>query len=272
MLTAQEMVGTDAFSLRGSNRGLIFSAWWNLALLLMSAAALPFDHRVILGLNPWIKPIKFEISVIVFDLTIAALLAALCRRVARPRWQATIAWGVGISMIVENSIIAMQSLRGVRSHMNYTTWFDGIAFSVMGLFILINTVLLTVLLLLYLVSRTGLPRALTLGIQLGLLFILAGSAEGALMVSRYSAHTVGGADGGPGLFFVNWSTGHGDLRIAHFFALHALQLFPLAGWAISRTRMPEWVQSAAMASLAALYSAGLWLLFSQAVAGRPLLG
>ena len=201
------------FRSSGENRGLMLSVWWNVMLLVLSVAALPFDHRRIMGLNPWIKPIKFELSVILFLLTIAVLLSAVGRSGQWRRLRQTISWGIGLSMIVENSIIAMQSLRGVRSHMNYATLFDGVSFAVMGVAILISTVLVSILLGLYCIARTGLPPALTWGIRLGLLMLLAGSVEGSLMIA-HGAHLVGAADGAPGLPFVNWSTQYGDLRVA----------------------------------------------------------
>jgi hypothetical protein len=267
-MTWREMIGGEWLSSLGPNRGIVLGVWWNVALLALSVAALPFDHRRILGLNPWVKPIKFEISVIIFLMTMAALLAALGRLGDRPRARRRLAWGFGVAMIVENTIIAMQSLRGVRSHMNIATPFDGAAFGVMGLFIAFNTVLVAVLLLLYLRTRTGLPTAVTWGIGLGLAMLLAGSLEGGFMIVRYWGHTVGGKDGGPGLAFVNWSTQHGDLRVAHFFALHALQAFVLAGWAMGKTPLKAWAQTAATVAFAVVYSGIVWELFEQAVRGE----
>jgi hypothetical protein len=70
---------------------------------------------------------------------------------------------------------------------------------------------------------------------------------------------------------VNWSRDHGDLRIAHFFALHALQAFPFLGWLLSCTAMPVKPQLALTCIGAAVYLGAVWLVFHQAMAGRPLL-
>jgi hypothetical protein len=83
-------------------------------------------------------------------------------------------------------------------------------------------------------------------------------------------HTVGAPDGGPGLPFLNWSTLHGDLRVAHFFALHALQFLWLTGWLVGRTKLGPLAGSLAVAAVAIVYTGLDWLLFSHALAGRAL--
>ena len=249
--------------------GIAVGVWWNIALLVGSLGAMPFDHRTILGLNPWIKPVKFEISVIVFLITIGILLRALGQDGNWPKSRRWLGWGFAIAMIVENSVIVLQAARGVRSHMNYTTAWDGILFGLMGLFIALNSIFAAWLLLLWFMAKTDYKRAVVWGVRLGLIMLLAASAEGVRMVSG-GGHTVGAPDGGPGLFFLNWSSANGDLRIAHFFGLHALQAFPLAGLLFASTHWREQLQVIGLFAFAAIYASVVWWLFAQAVQGLPI--
>ena len=83
------------------------------------------------------------------------------------------------------------------------------------------------------------------------------------MAARLS-HTVGAADGSAGLPVVNWSKQYGDLRVAHFFGLHSLQLLPLLGYYITRS-------SKEMIVVATIYFMILVFLFVQALKGLPLI-
>jgi hypothetical protein len=62
----------------------------------------------------------------------------------------------------------------------------------------------------------------------------------------------------------NWSTQHGDLRIAHFFGMHALQLIPLFGYYVARRPFQTVL-------FALLYAGVVSWLALEALAGRPLI-
>lgn len=251
------------------NRVLAVLGWLHLATFAVLLVVAPFDARTILGLNPWVKPLKFLVSIAAYVWT----LAWLARYVSGyGRSVRVIGWGTALVFVGEMACIIMQSARGTTSHFNNQSPFDDAVFSLMGFLIAANTLLVLVALLLFLKPTERPAPAYLWGIRLGLLLFFLGSLEGVAMVTN-GAHTVGAPDGGAGLPLVNWSTSAGDLRVAHFLAFHALQLLPLAGFALSRykTDWPARRQTAFVFALAILYAAGVSLIFWQAMRGRPLL-
>jgi hypothetical protein len=235
---------------------LVNAAVANLAGVLLCAALFFIDQQAILGINRWIKPAKFFISLAIYLFTLAWLFSLLDRPV---RWLRGL---IVTSMAVEMICIFGQAVRGKRSHFNEETVLDLILFNTMGMFIALNTVCVFLLMVIFWRRRPPLDPALLWGVRLGLLVFIAGSLEAGFMLA-IQAHTVGAADGSTGLPFVNWSRQHGDLRIAHFLGLHALQAFPIAALLLRRV--------GAVFAFAVVYvGAIVWLLLA-ALAGRPLL-
>lgn len=252
------------------NRVLAVLGWLHLAALVVLLCVAPFDTRTIMGLNPWIKPLKFLVSIAIYAWTLAWFVGYLR---AHPRAVRLVSWGTVFVFVVEMACIISQAARGTTSHYNQATPYDAAVFSTMGAMITLNTLLATITLGLFFRRTTPpLASAYLWGIRFGLLIFVLASLEGMAMIMQ-SAHTVGAPDGGPGLPFVNWSTRAGDLRVAHFLGFHALQLLPLAGFALSRlkTDWPQRRQVACILTLALLYLAGVSLIFWQAMSGRPLL-
>jgi hypothetical protein len=208
---------------------LAIAGWIHVALLVGALIAFPLDHRLILGINPWIKPLKFDVSTLLFLWTMAWYLGQLPTRGNSRVLGRVMAMG----LVIENLLITMQSLRGTTSHFNNASVFDSVVFGVMGFFIVITTFAAGWVLVLYFRERPPLSPAVLVGARLGLILFLIGTAEGGLMLANH-AHTVGGPDGGPGLPFLTWSTKYGDLRWAHFIGMHGLQVLPLTGWFLGK--------------------------------------
>ena len=247
------------------DRVLFFTGSFMLLLLVVSTLLSISDTRQILGLNPWIKPMKFMVSITIFLWTVAWFMP---ETEPRPRSRAFVRWTIATAMTVEIVMIVMQSLRGVPSHFNHESAFDDAVFSIMGMGVVFNTA--AMVLFLWIIRRdTPVHRAGYIwGIRFGVALFLLASLQGVVIVVN-DAHTVGAADGGPGLPFVNWSTRYGDLRVAHFFGMHAMQALPLLGFMLDKTR------TAAARNVVMAVSI-LWLALTAgllyiALQGRPLL-
>jgi hypothetical protein len=267
---------------REGSPSLMRLAAGSVALLGVALVAQLLDPRLVLGASVWAKPAKFGASVALTALTLALLLRHLdVPARGRRRAVALISWLTGLELL----LITLQSIRGVPSHFNAATLFDGAVFTAMGIGIAIVT--LSIGYLAYRAFRTpfAADRALGWGIRLGLVTMVLGASLGGIMPpptaaqkaqlaagehpALLGAHTVGAPDGGPGLPVTRWSTDHGDLRVPHFVGLHALQLLPLAGWLIGRRRRRDGAALTVIAGAGYLGFATTALV--EALRGRPLL-
>jgi hypothetical protein len=277
-----------AFDLLGrawaANKPLTLTGLVSLAFLGVALIGLALDPTQVLNEPAWLKPAKFGLSIAIYTFTFIWMLTFIrgWRRTVR-----AIAWVTAIAFLVEMAVIGLQAARGVRSHFNISTPVDSALFGIMGAFIF--ALWLAGLAAAILLIRQDLPdRAFGLSLKLGLLIGVLGAGIGALMtqptdaqleaaaltgiMSTAGAHSVGVPDGGAGLPVVGWSTEGGDLRVAHFLGLHAMQVVPLVAFIASRRTRPGpggkrrlvWATAVAYAGLTALT---LW----QALRGQPLL-
>ena len=209
--------------------------FWTGALMVLTLVVVTLlsisDQRLILGINPWIKPMKFLISITIFLWTTAWFMQETQPDVVK---RALVRWTISLAMVIEIGLIIMQAARGTTSHFNVATEFDARVFSIMGMAITVSTIAMMLFLWILRRDTPGQRAGYLWGIRLGVgLFVLA-SWQGFMMVVNH-AHTVPGPDGGPGLPFINWSTAMGDLRSVHFFGMHAMQALPLLGFLLDRT-------------------------------------
>ena len=262
---------TSAFfgELYRRNRLLTLVGWLHVLVLLATAVGYFTDDRIVMGVNTWLKPMKFMFSLAVYLWTIAWF----SRYISRPRWAVrTISIVIAIVTLIESTCILLQAARATTSHYNVSTDFDGVVFQTMGIMIAIDMLMSIVILFRFIKPVVRLSPVYLWGIRSGFLLFLAGGAIGSVMIAN-DGHTIGAPDGGPGLPLLNWSTLGGDLRIAHGMALHALQILPFWGYALSRGSLlsSNAARLAVFAVGALAYAGGVFLLYTRAMAGVPLI-
>lgn len=238
-----------------------------LVALVCACAMISVEAAPILGLHPAVKPLKFAVSIAILLASVAWILVVL---ETDARLKLVLASLIASTMVVEMIAIAVQALRGVPSHFGTSGRLDAAIWSTMLLAIVIATVALLVLIGVATVRPWKADPAIVLAGRAGLWILLLAVVSGFAMGGRL-AHSVGGHDGGPGYPISNWSRVHGDLRVSHFFALHALQVLPLTAWVVSRLGLGD-----RGARVVVVVATACWLglsLFTlgQALAGRPLL-
>ncbi|WP_020662598.1 hypothetical protein [Amycolatopsis benzoatilytica] len=214
------------------------------AAVVASALAMLIDRRTLLGAPVWAKLFKFAVSGGLYFFTWSWLVSLL----PRFRRTANVFTNIAVATFAgEYVLMAFQAARGRPSHFANTSPFDNLLFQAMGGLVAglwLATLAVTILLMFVRLEDRGLHWA----VRTGAVIALAGAGLGGLMLGPtpqetatiaatghsdlIGAHTVGLADGGPGLPLLGWSTVGGDLRIPHFVGMHALQALPLLALAL----------------------------------------
>ena len=229
------------------------------------------------------KPAKFAASIAIYTFTLAWVFTYLREW---PRTRRVVSWVTTVTLLLEIVIIDVQVWRGTTSHFNVGTVLDGVLFSIMGIAILVQT-LAAIAVAAALWRQRFADRAMGWALRLGMTITIVGAMTGGLMtqptraqldnaragnrMAISGAHTVGAPDGGPGLPGTGWSREHGDLRVAHFLGLHALQIFALAALYLSRRGWQDVRQVRMVWAIAASHVSLFALLLWQALRGQSVI-
>lgn len=231
-----------------------------------SILGLLIDDRTLMGVNVWLKPFKFSVSISIYLITVGYLIT---KYPYSPRKKAIINHITAWTLLLEFLIILYQGSRGVQSHYNITTPFDGILFMLMGVFVGINVLTMVLFVIDTIRLKLKVTKSVQWAILLGWLIVLFGSWVGGQMISQLG-HIVGVPDGQEGLPLVNWSVNGGDLRVAHFFALHSIQIIPLfAMWVAKKRKLPQRKQLMIVTFFAVIFALTIGYIFYQAKQGIP---
>jgi hypothetical protein len=192
------------------------------------------DDREVLGVNLWEKPLKFAISGTIYAITWAWIIGHFTRWQRAAWWAGTV---ITVTLAIELVVITGAAIAGITSHFNVSTPLATTLWSIMA--VAITTLwIATFVAAVALWRNPGADPARQAAIRTGVAISLLGMGLAFLMTGPTAdqlndwqgiagAHTVGSADGGPGLPLLGWSTIAGDLRIPHFIGMHALQALPL---------------------------------------------
>jgi hypothetical protein len=240
-----------------------------LGLTLVLAAVFLMDDRTLAEEAIWTKPLKFSASFAVFFGTLAMIVAQFSTEMRHALVLVAATAAGAAAFVFEQAYITAQAARAELSHFNESTPWHEAMYQAMGLGATALMVLVGVIGATAALDRGArFPAPLREGVWIGCLltvvltFWVAGELAG--NGGRYIGRPT---PGGPALPLVGWSMEVGDLRPAHFLALHALQVLPLVGLlAQCNSTGVTPVRVAAV-----LYSLLTAVVFWQALQGVPLI-
>ena len=254
---------------RDADRGLLTAGFFILAMVPVSVLLAVLDPRVLDGSNVWLKPMKFQASVAVFLLTLALALPLASDSVRRGPVGKGTAWLAIVTGGFEVMWISLRAGLGERSHYAFDSTLGGIMYGVMAIAALLLSCTPIIAAVSALVARSNAPGhgIIRWGFALGSGVALVGAAVIGVMLGGSPDHyPVSEPDAAARVPVAGWSVERGDLRIAHFVGIHAMQGVPLL--ALALIKAPPRTARVVLTVLAAVWLGGVFWLAREAIQGR----
>ncbi len=173
-------------------------------------------------------------------------------------------WAMIVLLGFEIVYIALQAGKGQLSHYNVSSPLHSILFILMAVAASLATIYTGYIgIVFFIKSFPNLPSYYVWGIRVGIMLFVIFSFQGFAMGQNFG-HTVGAADGSSGIPFLNWAIDFGDLRVAHFIGMHALQVLPIVAFYL----LKDTTLTLVFAGVYGLLAAYSWML---ALSGRSIL-
>jgi hypothetical protein len=260
--------------------------YFSFLCLLVSIFGLIIDDRILQYVPIWLKPFKFSVSSLVFISSILFLLKYIPNKKFIVVTNKIVSYGLMIELI----IIYLQVFRGRMSHFNNQTIEDMILFQIMAITIVCVWLGFGVYAWKLFKTSEYADDMIYKGIQVGAIItfltmpfaftmpqpsktqlqeIIKNKSQIGLVVG---SHTVDEKDPSQTYPLTGWAKTGGDLRIAHFLGLHALQILPILAFLLNGINLSIQNRKRILSTTGFLYFIIVILTLAQALNGSSLLG
>lgn len=258
------MTSQNFLTTTNENFDLIILLLVSVSCLFLSFIGLIIDKRILNYSPIWLKPLKFAVSSIIYAVTLIYLVNFIPNQKFLKIANMLTSYG----LIIELIIIYLQAYRGRMSHFNFQTLEDMILFQIMAIAIVIVWVSLLVYIWGFISLDSNeniLIPAIRFGliitfISMGLAFTMTRPSQDDLKKAEENkgpigltmgSHSVNEIDETKRLPLTSWAKTGGDLRIAHFLGLHAIQILIFLGLLLNQIKFN--------------YSSGLWIVIATGI-------
>jgi hypothetical protein len=277
------MINLEFLKATKENFNLRILLFVSVACLFISSFGLIVDNMA-LNFSPlWLKPFKFAVSSIIYAVT----LIYLTTLIPNQKFLKIANWITSCGLIIELIIIYLQAYRGRMSHFNFLTLEDMILFQIMAFAIVAVWISLFIYIIGFFKLQTNedsMIPAIRIGllitfISMGLAFTMTSPSKEDIQRAEINkgpigitmgSHSVGETDETKRLPLTGWARTGGDLRIAHFLGLHAIQILFLIGLFIRSLKINYKSGLVIVCAIGLLYSGFIAFTLLQALNGIPL--